>query len=211
MFRMTRKLDLEHWERREIFQFMSALSQPFYTVCFNLDVTNVYEYTHKKKLSFYYALVYLATQAINEVPAFLQDIVGGEVVVWDRRSPSFCDIRPGREAFYIVNLLLGDNLDRFCRQAKEASAAQTVFLPKGPEDEAWIYFSCLPWIDVTCITNERDFHRDDTVPRISWGRYTDRGGRKTLNLSLEVNHRTIDGFHIGQFERRLREKIALLG
>lgn len=207
-----RKLELDTWERREIFTYMSTLSDPFYTVGFNVDVTNVYQYTHRNKLSFYYALVYLATQAINEVPAFLSDIRDGEVVVLDRRSPSFCDLRQGSEAFYIVDMLLGDDLDGFCREAREKSFAQTTLFPKDrPADEAWIYFSCLPWLDLTCVTNERDFDPDDTVPRLSWGKYVSYDGRKKLNLSLEVNHRFIDGFHIGQFEKCLREKIALLG
>lgn len=207
-----RKLEIDTWERKEIFAFMSALSDPFYTVCFNVDVTSVYEYTHRKKLSFYYALIYLVTRAINEVPAFLNDIKDGEVVVLDRRSPSFCDLREGSKAFYIVNMLMENDMDGFCRRAKEKSLAQTSFYPKDkPEDEAWIYFSCLPWIDLTCVTNERDFDPDDTVPRISWGKYVPCGGRKKLNLSIEVNHRFIDGFHIGQFGQRLAEKIALLG
>lgn len=206
-----RKLEIEKWERKEIFDFMSALSNPFYTVCFNIDVTNLYEYTHQKNLSFYYALVYLVTQSLNEVPAFLNDLNGQEIVVLDRRSPSFCDIHRGSEAFHIVNMVLEKDMDGFCRKAKEISRLQTSFLPKdGPKNEAWIYFSCIPWVDITCITNERDLNPDDTVPRVSWGKYVSCQDRKKLNMSLEVNHRFIDGFHIGQFESRLTEKISLL-
>lgn len=207
-----RKLEIDKWERKEIFDFMSDLSDPFYTVCFNIDVTNIYEYTHKKNISFYYALIYLVTQSINEVPAFLNDIINNEIVVLDRRSPSFCDIHRESEAFYIVNMLLENNIDDFCKKAKEISFSQaSFFLKDKPANEAWIYFSCIPWIDITCITNERDFNPDDTVPRISWGKYVSCNGRKKLNMSLEVNHRFIDGFHIGLFERHLAEKISLLG
>lgn len=207
-----RKLEIDKWERKEIFDFMSDLSDPFYTVCFNIDVTNIYEYTHKKNISFYYALIYLVTQSINEVPAFLNDIINNEIVVLDRRSPSFCDIHRESEAFYIVNMLLENNIDDFCKKAKERSFSQASFFQKDkPANEAWIYFSCIPWIDITCIINERDFNPDDTVPRISWGKYVSCNGRKKLNMSLEVNHRFIDGFHIGLFERHLAEKISLLG
>ena len=206
-----KKLDINSWERKEIYGFMTALSDPFYTVCFNIDVTNVYEYVHKNKLSFYYTLIYLATESINEVPAFLNDIKDNEIVVLDRRSPSFCDIHKGSEAFYIVDLLMEDSISKFCKRAKEKSSSQTSFFPQDkPEGEAWIYFSCIPWIDVTCITNERDFDKDDTVPRVSWGKYKTENGRKTLNMSLEVNHRFIDGFHIGQFEKCLSRRISSL-
>ena len=206
-----KKLDMASWKRKEIYDFMTSLSDPFYSVSFNIDVTKVYGYAHEKGLSFYYALIYLATKAINKVPAFHNDIKGGELVVLDRRSPSFCDLRPDSEAFYIVSMLADGDLDCFCESARVHSLAAKTFYPTdAPEGEAWIYFSCLPWMDVTCVTNERDFDADDTVPRISWGRYTDRDGRKTLNLSIEVNHRFIDGFHIGQFAKRLEEEIAAL-
>ena len=208
---IVKKLDAEKWERREIYRYMSSISDPFYTVCFNIDVTNVYEDAHRRGISVYYSMVYLVTCAINEVPAFLNDLSDGEIVVLDRRSPSFCDLRKGSEAFYIVDLLLGNDMEDFCRRAKEASEAQTTFFSENrPEGEAWIYFSSLPWIDMTCVTHERDFDADDTVPRVCWGRYAERDGRKTLNLSLEVSHRFIDGVHIGQFEKCLTDRIAAL-
>ena len=46
------------------------------------------------------------------------------------------------------------------------------------------------------------FHPDDAIPRVAWGRFVDDGsGRKVLGMSLEVNHRFIDGYHISQFVR----------
>ncbi len=88
-----KKQDIEHWERKEIYDYMTTLSNPFHAVSFNIDVTNIYEYAHRKGLSFYYSLIFLATQAFNSVPAFLNDIQNGEIIVLDHRSPSFCDIR----------------------------------------------------------------------------------------------------------------------
>ncbi len=60
---------------------------------------------------------------------------------------------------------------------------------------------------ITALTNEREPNPDDCVPRISWGRWEDREGRKLLGLSVEVNHRTVDGVHLGQFARALEEEI----
>ena len=65
-------------------------------------------------------------------------------------------------------------------------------------------------MDITALTNERDFDRDDSVPRIAWGRYTEENGKKTLGLSLEVNHRLIDGLHIGRFAQELERLIGEL-
>ena len=61
------------------------------------------------------------------------------------------------------------------------------------------------------LTNERDLTapgaRDDSVPHIAWGKYTEKGGRLTLGISIEVNHRLIDGLHIGRFAEELTRLI----
>ena len=66
------KIDLSSWPRRDIFSFFSALDQPFYSVCFRVDVTQLHAYTKSRGLSFYYAMTYLVTHAPNrnQAPLF---------------------------------------------------------------------------------------------------------------------------------------------
>ena len=72
-----RKIDPNTWPRRDIFDFFSKISNPFYSVTFNVDVTEAYAYAKRSGLSFYYALVYLVTRAINSVEAFRYALVDG--------------------------------------------------------------------------------------------------------------------------------------
>ncbi len=60
------------------------------------------------------------------------------------------------------------------------------------------------------MTNERDFDPDDSVPRIAWGKYAEEGGRQRLQMSLELNHRFVDGLHIGRFYEILSKMIETL-
>ena len=206
-----RLLDRAAWPRREVYDFFSRIDDPFYMVTFQTDVTAVREYTKRNNLSFYYTMVYLCTAACNAVPAFRQVIRSGQVWELEARSPSFTDLHPGSEVFHIVTMPCAGSLAEFCRAAAEKSAAQTAFLDQQGESDALIYFSCLPWVELTALTNERDHDPDDSVPRIAWGRYTAQDGRLKLGLSLEVNHRLIDGVHIGQFAQALERRIAALG
>ena len=206
-----RLLDRTAWPRREVYDFFSRMDDPFYMVTFQTDVTAVREYTKRNNLSFYYTMVYLCTAACNAVPAFRQVIRSGQVWELEARSPSFTDLHPGSEVFHIVTMPCAGTLAEFCRAAAEKSAAQTAFLDQQGESDALIYFSCLPWVELTALTNERGHDPDDSVPRIAWGRYTAQDGRLKLGLSLEVNHRLIDGVHIGQFAQALERRIAALG
>lgn len=203
-----RPIDYENWPRRELFEFFSAISQPFYSVTFRVDVTRLYDYVKPRGLSFYYALIYLCTEAINSVEAFRAAIEGGRPVLLDKRAASFTDMKKGAESFHIVTMPAEmGTLEQFCCAAAEKSRSQRGFIDPAAESGALIYFSCLPWVDITALTNERDFDKDDSIPRVAWGRYTGENGKKTLGLSLEVNHRLIDGLHIGRFAQELERLI----
>ena len=202
------KIKLRTWPRRDIFSFFSSLDQPFYSVCFRVDVTRLHAYTKAHGLSFYYAMTYLVTQAVNAVENLRYTIRGGSIFLLDKRTPSFTELKTGSEQFQIITCPCEGTLEDFCRTAKERSKAQTVFLEKTAETDDLIYISCLPWFDLTCCTNERQIDTDDAIPRITWGKYVrQESGRETLGLSIEVNHRFVDGVHLGRFYEDLQEKI----
>ena len=202
-----KKLELESWERREQFEFFSRISQPFYSVSFRVDVTKVYDFAKKNAVSFYYAMTYLVTKALNSAPELRICVRDGELFVLDERIPSFTDMKKGSEAFYIVTLPAGDDILDFCERAKRKSSEQSSFLEQSEETDELIFISCLPWLDITSLTNERDFDPDDAIPRIAWGKYTEENGKKILGMSVEVNHRFCDGVHIGKFNKKLCELI----
>lgn len=202
-------VDMENWPRRELYDFMSGLKDPFYAVTFTQDVTKLYGYTKAHGLSFYHALTYLVTKAVNRVENFRYDIDGGKVMLLDERVPSFTMLRRETELFYFVNVRASGTMEEFCAQAAEKAATQTTLF--GEEDTRDLLFiSCLPWVELTGLTNEGMTDPDDCIPRISWGKWREESGRKTLGICLEVNHRLIDGVHIGKFAQELTRLIEAL-
>ena len=87
------KIKLRTWPRRDIFSFFSALDQPFYSVCFRVDVTQLHAYVKAHSLSFYYAMTYLVTQAVNEVENLRYTIRDDSVFLLDKRTPSFTELK----------------------------------------------------------------------------------------------------------------------
>ena len=201
-------IDPENWPRREAFAHFSRADYPFYSVVVPLDVTALLARTRREGLSFYYAMIWLCTAAVNAVPAFRQRVRGDQVVELEHTEPSFTDLHKGAEQFHIVTLPWEADLREFCCHAAEKSAAQRCFLAHDDETDGLIYFSCLPWFDFTALTNEHLLDRDDTEPRLTWGRYCEENGRVRLHLSIEVNHRLIDGLHIGRLCAEIERRIA---
>lgn len=212
---MDTKIDRAAWPRNEIYTFMEGMSNPYYAVTFRQDVTAVYRYAKRRGLSFYYTLVGLCTLAVNEVEAFRYVIRSGEVYRLGRdRDPSFTDLKKGSDCFYIVTMPMEGTLPQFARAARARSEAQHRFMEPGTQTDGLIYFSCLPWLDMTGLTNERDLAqpgaREESVPRIAWGKYVPVGDRLELGIGIEVNHRLIDGVHLGQFAAALTRHITEL-
>ena len=201
---MTTVIDYESWPRRGHYEFFRPMSNPFYSLTFPLDVTALRRHTKARGLSFYHALVYCVTKAMDAVEAFRVKDRDGTIVRHDRLIPSFTDLTPGSDLFRIVTLEAGEDLAGFCRRAGERSRAQTAFITPGDwaEDEL-VYFTCVPWFPITSLTNERDMVPGDSVPRVAWGRYEERDGRCVLSMALELNHRLLDGVHVGRFYEAL--------
>lgn len=208
---MTTVIDKAAWPRSAHYDFFSGMSDPFYALTFPVDITSLRAWCRARGLSFYMAMVYGVTKAMERVDAFLYKDRNGVIVKHDRLIPSFTDLRPGSDLFYIVTVEAGEDPEEFCRRAKARSAEQTGFITSGDwaEDEL-VYFTCLPWFPLTAFTNERDLNPSDSVPRVSWGRWRQEGDRYLLDLSLELNHRLLDGVHVGEFHDELTRWINSL-
>ena len=203
---MTTVIDKAAWPRSAHYDFFSGMSDPFYALTFPVDITPLRAWCRARGLSFYMAMVYGVTKAMERVDAFLYKDRNGVIVKHDRLIPSFTDLRPGSDLFYIVTVEAGEDPEEFCRRAKARSAEQTGFIPSGgwAEDEL-VYFTCLPWFPLTALKNEKDVNPSDSVPRAAWGRWEEEGSRTRLLLSLELNHRLLDGVHVGKFFDALNE------
>lgn len=207
-----KKIDMNTWDRKEIYNFFSKVSHPFYMVSFVIDVTELKAFTKRYNCSFYYALIFLCVKAMSCVENFQYICQGEDVYLIDERVPSFTDRKLGSELFHIVSIPLCEDILSFCQSAKEVSRQQDFFIDTAKEGSNLAYFSCLPSLRMNALTNEFDILSDDfpsdSIPRIAWGRYLEQHGRLELTVSIEVNHRFIDGIHIEKFVSCLEKMIA---
>ena len=205
-------IDIDKWPRREIYNLFSGMMNPFYTVSFNLDVTNVYKYAKANGLSFYSCLVYLCAKAINSVDEFHIMMKDGRLCFIGDRQPGMTVLDRELEIFRYVTAPADGTIEEFCKAIEEREKVQKVLFGKGSIDpETMIHITCLPWIDMTAMTNPRDYSeeaRRSSIPKLCWGKYkTDPEGRKTMVMTIEVNHRFVDGLHVGRFCEKLNELI----
>jgi chloramphenicol O-acetyltransferase type A len=205
---MEYNIDMENWKRKEHFQFFYRLDCPQYNICVNLDATNFLQFVKSRKLSFYYAMIYAATHAANQIEEFRYRIREGRVILHDRVHPSFTDLSGGADdLFKIVHVELTDDLIEFVGRAAERSRRQEAYFPfddvAGRDD--FIYITCVPWISFTQVSHAVPLNRDDATPRLAWGKYFTDNGRVLLPFSVQVHHALADGVHVGRYLAKLQE------
>lgn len=204
-------VDLKNWKRKGHYEFFHRMDYPQFNICMDIDVSNFVKFTRQNGLSFYYAMIFATTSVINQIDDFKYRIRDDKVVIHDKIHPSFTDMnKDGKDdLFKLVTVELKDDIYKFEKTAKEASERQQDYfgLDKLIGRDDLIYITCIPWISFTHISHTISLNKNDSVPRISWGKYYKQGDKILLPFSVQVNHALIDGFHIGKYVDRLKTLI----
>ena len=201
-------IDFNNWVRKEHYKFFEGTNNPQFNICINLDVTHFLKFVKDNDLSFYFSMVYASTYVMSGICDFLYKIRKDGIVLHDSLIPSFTDMSNRDNLFKIVTLPLSDDIKSFSAIARKTSKSQEEFFPKIDFDQdRLIYFSCTPWISFTSVSNEMIMDEFDSIPRVSFGKYFTEGDKVLLPYSIQVNHKLLDGYHVGNFVEKLQKYI----
>ena len=141
-----RYIDVETWPRRDAYALFSRGYLPFYAVTTPLDVTSLWAFTKKEGLSFYRAMVYIVSRAMNELEPFRLRIRPEGIAVCETVSPSYATAGEGTFGISDVDYLPGEDMAAFCRRAleKEARQKERMEVEDFNRDDL-IFLSSTPW------------------------------------------------------------------
>jgi chloramphenicol O-acetyltransferase type A len=206
---MARRLDLTTWRRREHFALYREFAQPFFNVCADVDVTELWHHCKKNEsVSFTLASLYLGTIAANAVEALRMRIRGDVVWVHDVVHFSTTVLRPDN-TFAFARVEMRDSYDEFARDGREVleRARKSTILEIPEIDDDAIYHSVIPWIRFTSYSNAiRD--SADCFPRIVYGGVAEDHGRWKMPVGVEVHHAIVDGLDVAQFFDRFSAELT---
>lgn len=202
-------LEINQWSRKDHFQFFQDFAIPRFNLTVPLDVEKFYQWTKRNHLKFYFALMHLLITEMNQIENFRYRIEGKKV--WDApiEYVSFTDMIPGTNLFKMVFAPFHHDPKVFQDQAILASETQgKTFFNKASKNKLnTVYITSFPWGQFTQLSHATKLGTKDSVPRLSWSQFLDGNGQKTLNLSIEVHHGLVDGFHVGQLLTHLKAKL----
>ncbi|MEA5091507.1 Chloramphenicol acetyltransferase 2 [bioreactor metagenome] len=200
-------IDLNTWPRAIHYHFFKRMDYAHYLICSNVNVTNFLAKCREKNIPFYYAMIYAATFALNEVEAFKYRIRQENVVLHEKINPSFTAMQHGTDLFKMVTVDMTSGLEEFVEKAKQKTEEQQEYFVKSDVEgrDDLIYITCIPWVSFTNLSHTISFNKEDSVPRLAWGKYFRENGKTLLPFSVEAHHSFVDGIHMGQYFTCLQE------
>ncbi|MGH9932716.1 MAG: CatA-like O-acetyltransferase [Pyrinomonadaceae bacterium] len=213
---MPKYLDLEKWARRDVFEFFLGFDKPYFNICTHLDITKLLtalrERPHSGDVSVAnvsMAYHYFALRAANEIEPFRYRLKDGQVIVYDVIHGGTTVLLPNENftlAYFAYDLSFAKFMAEATGAVKEALSGDGAFRPNTRDD--MIHFTTLPWVSFTSFSHARNWGREDSVPKIAFGKFTKANERTLLPFSVEVHHALMDGLHVGRYLTRLEEALA---
>jgi chloramphenicol O-acetyltransferase type A len=193
------QIDLEKWERRALFSFFHAFSEPFHGVCLRVDCTATYNFAKSEGLSVFLSLLHRSLVAAQQIENFHTRIVDGTVWRYEVVHGGSAVGRPNGTIGF-AHYPYRERIAEFVSEAAvEVERVRQRDDLERPGNANLIRYSTLPWFDFSSISHARDFSHEDSAPRITFGKITETAGRRTMPVSIHVHHGLADGLHVAQF------------
>jgi chloramphenicol O-acetyltransferase type A len=203
---MPRYIDTETWSRRHLFRLFKDYDDPSFNVCADVDATRLLDFTRSRSLSFFVTYHFLSTKTANELEPFRYRLRGGRVLVHERVDAGSTFLLAD-DSFTFVYFDFTEDFRAFHDAAVstiERARVEAPPLDAREDRDDLIYHSVLPWVSFTSISHARDSRRRNGIPKISFGKYREAGGRMMMPVSVEVHHALMDGLHVGRYFERLQ-------
>ena len=205
-----RKIDIDTWERRDLFKLYTTDLKIVMNMTVDVDVTALVRYVKSRGMRFYPTMIWVVSKIMNahdEYRYTLRD--SGELWCWNTVSPSYTDFNPETGKFVKFVTEYSEDLDTFHARAVENSEKykwDSGFIPNQPEN--FFDISCLPWtryksldLQVSGDSNGRMF------PVVIWGKFEEQDGRLIMPVTMTFNHAAGDGYHLCRFFDELKAEI----
>lgn len=203
-----RYLDVENWNRKLHFNHFKSLKNPFYGVTVNVNVTQVYKKSKAKKSSFFVYYLHACLKALNSVENFKYRIQGDKIAICNTIHASATIARKDH-TFGFSFIHFDDDLDifnqNFLKEKERIENSKELFPPINSNE--CIYCSALPWFSFTSQIEPESGQKNDSIPRLAFGKIFTEDNQLKMPVAITVNHALVDGYHLGLFFKEYQRQL----
>lgn len=209
---LMKVIDFESWNRKEHFEFFSGMKSPFFGFTTEVDCTKAYDDAKEKGCSFYAVYLYKSMVAINTVDELKLRIVDGKVILYDEVHVGGTIGRPdgtfGFSFFHYASDFetFNANLQKEIQSVQNSTGLgiSNDILPINH-----IRHTTIPWNSFSAILHPTNFDPKESIPKIAFGKFSIRNGRKMMPVSIEAHHGLADGLHLAKYIKEFQRQLDL--
>jgi chloramphenicol O-acetyltransferase type A len=203
---MFTEFDINSWPRKTTYEFFKDYDDPFFNFTASVDVSHLYRFCKQNDLVFSLTALFCSLRAANEIREFRIRQLDGRLVEFDKIHGTQTILNED-ETFSFCYFEMQNNIVEFNRSGQAALAKYKALKTFDVESDRvdLIYYSVIPWVSFTSFKHASRLDRQQTVPRIVFGKIFDERSAKKIPLSVEVNHMIMDGIHVGKLFTRFQE------
>lgn len=202
-------VDIKNWDRRSEYEFFIHGATSF-NMTFKVDITPLYEYVKKNKLKFYPTIISAFSKAINSFDCFKYSYDSNDnLVKYEVVHPSFCEL----DANYNVKGLIAEYNEDLMITYQNILAVREEYKDindHSPQKDSIrnIYsISIIPWEESESVSFDLQNCESVLFPIITFGKFVNIGGKIIIPISVYVNHKVCDGYHVSNLITKFKEVI----
>lgn len=205
-------IDIESWNRKEHFEFFSKMQSPFFGFTTEVDCTKAYDDAKEQGHSFYAVYLHKSMIAINTVDELKLRIVDGKVVLYNevhvggtigRTDGTFgFSFFHYSEDFEIFNKELQ-------KEIKSVQSSTGLGISNDVLPINHIRHTTIPWKSFSAMLHPTNFDPKECIPKITFGKFNIREGKKYLPVSIEAHHGLADGIHLAKYVEEFERQLSL--
>ncbi len=208
---MKKYLDIDSWNRKELYLHFKTLSDPTFAITANVDVTKAYNFASKRNESFFTIYLHTCLKALNSIENFKYRIEEDKIAIYDTIHASATILREDK-TFGFSFIEFDEDLKvfnaNFLEEKNRILNSENLFPPKY--SLGCIHCSAIPWVHFIGHKEPVSGNKNDGVPQLAFGKIKKEEKQIMMPVAINVNHALVDGYHIGQFFENFQTELDKL-
>ncbi|WP_294298552.1 CatA-like O-acetyltransferase [uncultured Chryseobacterium sp.] len=205
-------IDIERWNRKEHYEFFSGMASPYFGFTSEVDCTKAYDNAKESGQSFFATYLHKSMIAVNSVDELRLRIADEQVILYDQVHVGSTIGRPDgtfgfsffhySEDFEVFNAGLQDQIKKVHHST--GLGIRNEVLPLNH-----IRHTTIPWNSFSALLHPTNFDPKESIPKITFGKFSIRESRKFLPVSVEAHHGLADGLHLAKYFEEFQRLLNL--
>ena len=186
------------------------MDSPIFGIVTEVDCDECYKNSKENGISFFASYLHKSMIAVNSVEELKYRIVDNEIIAFEKIHAGITIAREDETfGFGFVNFsqdfeTFNAELNNEILEVKNCSGLR---LNNDDIKKDLIRHSTIPWNSFSGLLHPTNIDRKESVPKITFGKFAVRDGKRMLPISIEAHHGLVDGLHIAKYLNEFQKQL----